>query len=176
VIGTGSNDPQKMDPRASRETLDHSIPYILAVALQDRAWHHERSYAPERARRPDTVALWHRIRTVEDPEWTARYHDPDPERRAFGGRLVVTLEDGTVVEDELGVADAHPRGARPFARPQYVEKFRTLAEGVVAPAEQDRFLAVAESLPELRPGQLGLLTFTAEGDLTAGVPAGIFDR
>jgi 2-methylcitrate dehydratase len=176
VIGTGSNDPQKLDPLASRETLDHSITYILAVALQDRAWHHERSYAPERARRPDTVALWHRIRTVEDPEWTARYHDPDPERRAFGGRLVVTLEDGTVVEDELGVADAHPRGARPFARPQYVEKFRTLAEGVVAPAEQDRFLAVAECLPELRPDQLGLLTFAAEGDLTAGVPAGIFDR
>ncbi|MDX6553936.1 MAG: 2-methylcitrate dehydratase [Miltoncostaeaceae bacterium] len=176
VIGTGSNDPQKMDPLASRETLDHSIPYILAVALQDRAWHHERSYAPERARRPDTVALWHSIRTVEDPEWTARYHDPDPERRAFGGRLVVTLDDGTVIEDELGVADAHPRGARPFARPQYVEKFRTLAEGVIAPAEQDRFLAVAESLPELRPEQLGLLTFTADGDLTAGVPTGIFDR
>jgi 2-methylcitrate dehydratase len=33
VIGTGSNDPQKMDPRASRETLDHSVTYIFAVAL-----------------------------------------------------------------------------------------------------------------------------------------------
>lgn len=31
VIGTGANDPQKMDPNASRETLDHSIMYILAV-------------------------------------------------------------------------------------------------------------------------------------------------
>ncbi|HNT89749.1 MAG TPA: MmgE/PrpD family protein, partial [Candidatus Hydrogenedentes bacterium] len=28
VIGTGSNDPQKFDPSASRETLDHSIMYI----------------------------------------------------------------------------------------------------------------------------------------------------
>src|SRR6201995_1718869 len=35
VIGTGANDPQKMDPKASRETLDHSIMYIFAVALQD---------------------------------------------------------------------------------------------------------------------------------------------
>src|SRR5690606_36597112 len=34
VIGTGANDPQKMDPEASRETLDHSIMYIFAVALQ----------------------------------------------------------------------------------------------------------------------------------------------
>ena len=33
VIGTGANDPQKMDPKASRETLDHSIMYIFAVAL-----------------------------------------------------------------------------------------------------------------------------------------------
>src|ERR1700759_2793643 len=32
-IGTGANDPQKMDPKASRETLDHSIIYIFAVAL-----------------------------------------------------------------------------------------------------------------------------------------------
>jgi 2-methylcitrate dehydratase len=43
------------------------VPYILAVALEDGAWHHERSYAPERARRPSTVALWRSIRTVEEP-------------------------------------------------------------------------------------------------------------
>ncbi len=52
VIGTGSNDPQKFDPKASRETLDHSIMYIFAVALQDGGWHHVRSYAPERAAAP----------------------------------------------------------------------------------------------------------------------------
>ena len=49
VIGTGANDPQKMDPQASRETLDHSIMYIFAVALEDGSWHHETSYARERA-------------------------------------------------------------------------------------------------------------------------------
>ena len=84
VIGTGSNDPQKFDPTASRETLDHSIMYIVAVALQDGAWHHVRSYAPERAQRPDTVALWRKIRTVEDPRWTERYHSTDPAIKAFG--------------------------------------------------------------------------------------------
>jgi 2-methylcitrate dehydratase len=35
VIGSGANDPQKMDPYASRETLDHSLMYIFAVALQE---------------------------------------------------------------------------------------------------------------------------------------------
>jgi 2-methylcitrate dehydratase len=38
VIGTGANDPQKMNPDASREALDRSITYIFAVALQDRGW------------------------------------------------------------------------------------------------------------------------------------------
>lgn len=140
VIGSGSGDPQKYDPAASRETLDHSVPCIFAVALEDGVWHHEWSYAPERAQRPGTVELWQRISTVEGPEWTRRYHDPDPERRAFGGRAVVTLVDGTVIEDELAVADAHPAGARPFDRSGYVAKFRTLAEGTVAAGDQDRLL------------------------------------
>ena len=149
VIGSGANDPQKYDPTASRETLDHSVPYIFAVALQDGSWHHERSYAPDRARRPDTVELWRKISTVEEPEWTRRYHDPDPGRRAFGGRAVITLDDGTVVEDELAVADAHPAGARPFDRDGYTAKFRTLTEGVVTPDARDAFLDTAGRLAEL---------------------------
>src|SRR6201986_897351 len=108
VIGTGANDPQKMDPKASRETLDHSIMYIFAVALQDGRWHHVNSYAPRRASRPETVALWHKISTVEDPSWTKRYHSHDPKEKAFGGRVVITLKDGSVISDEIAVADAHP--------------------------------------------------------------------
>ena len=109
VIGSGANDPQKYDPDASRETLDHSVPYILAVALEDGQWHHERSYTSERAHRPGTVALWRRVRTVEDPRWTAAYHRSEPE---FGGRVTITLDDGSTVTDELAVADAHPRGVK----------------------------------------------------------------
>ncbi|WP_250445795.1 MmgE/PrpD family protein, partial [Actinotalea sp. C106] len=169
VIGSGANDPQKYDPRASRETLDHSIPYIVAVALQDGAWHHVDSYAPERAARPDTVALWRRITTTEDPVWTRRYHATDPAEKAFGGRVEVTFTDGRRLVEEIAVADAHPLGARPFAREQYLEKFRTLAAGVLAEAETERFLEVAQRLPELGPEELGALTVTAPADLLAEV-------
>ena len=55
VIGTGANDPQKMDPNASRETLDHSIMYIFAVALEDGDWHHIKSYTKARAKRKSTI-------------------------------------------------------------------------------------------------------------------------
>ncbi|PXX54798.1 2-methylcitrate dehydratase [Nocardia tenerifensis] len=170
VIGTGSGDPQKFDPAASRETLDHSVMYIFAVALQDGTWHHEWSYAPERARRPDTVALWRKISTVEDPEWTRRYHATDPAEKAFGTRAEVRLRSGEVIVDELAVADAHPLGAKPFAREQYLEKFRTLAEGVVAPAEQDRFLDAAQRTAELGAGELSQLSFTVSDEVLARAP------
>jgi len=174
VIGSGANDPQKYDPHATRETLDHSIPYIVAVALQDGDWHHERSYAPIRAARPDTVSLWQKITTVEDPEWTRRYHSTDPAQKAFGGRVVVTLDDGSRLTDEIAVADAHPLGARPFGREQYVAKFRRLAEGVIPIDEQDRFLDAATRLPDLRPDELGGLTLTPAPPLATSGTTGIF--
>jgi 2-methylcitrate dehydratase len=176
VIGSGANDPQKMDPKATRETLDHSIMYIFAVALQDGGWHHERSYAPERANRPDTIALWHKIRTVEDPEWTRRYHSENPNEKAFGGRVVITLDDGSVREDEIAFADAHPLGAKPFRRENYIAKFRALADGIVARAEQDRFLELVMRLPNLTAEEVMGLTLTVEAAHRGqAVSRGIFD-
>ncbi len=176
VIGSGANDPQKYDPTASRETLDHSIPYIFTVALQDGGWHHLNSYSPERASRPDTVALWRKVTTVEDPEWTRRYHSIDPAEKAFGGRVEIRLTDGSIVVDEIAVADAHPLGARPFERADYVNKFRMLAADALEPAEIDRFLAAAERLPSLASDELGALTITARPGLLASVrtPGGLF--
>ncbi|GGK28892.1 2-methylcitrate dehydratase [Pilimelia terevasa] len=178
VIGSGANDPQKYDPTASRETLDHSIPYILAVALQDGGWHHVDSYAPQRAARADTVELWRRISTVEDPEWTRRYHSPDPAHKAFGGRIVVTFADGSTVEDALALADAHPAGARPFDRAAYARKFATLTAGTVADAAGRQFLDAADRLGELTAADLALL-FPAVDDAAlaaadAALPKGIF--
>ncbi|MCH8561085.1 MmgE/PrpD family protein [Nesterenkonia sp. LB17] len=176
VIGSGANDPQKYDPTASRETLDHSIPYIFTVALQDGAWHHVDSYTPERAQREDTVALWHKVTTEEDPEWTRRYHSTDIAEKAFGGSVEIRLHDGEVITDEIAVADAHPLGARPFSREQYIAKFRTLADGVIADAEIERFLGAVEALETLASGELDQLNvFAATGVIDpAAAPKGLF--
>ena len=170
VIGSGANDPQKNDPNASRETLDHSIAYILAVALQDGTWHHERSYARSRATRRDTVALWHKVRTVEDPEWSRRYLSLDPADKAFGGRLEARLVDGSSVVAEIAVPDAHPLGAAPFARADYVSKFRSLAAGVLEGDEIERFLDAAQRLPSLSGDELAELSFAAPGALADLAP------
>ncbi|MBO6037962.1 MAG: MmgE/PrpD family protein [Acetobacter sp.] len=176
VIGTGSNDPQKFDPKATRETLDHSIMYIVAVALQDGCWHQVHSYAPERANRPDTVRLWQKIRTIEKPEWTARYHETNPDKKAFGGRIIITMEDGSVLEDELAVANAHTLGATPWGRADYIRKFRMLAENVVPEHEIKRFLEVAQELPKLKAGELHRLEIhIPEHDLRQNTAQGIFN-
>ena len=167
VIGTGSGDPQKFDPGASRETLDHSLPYIFAVAMEDGTWDHSSSYRPERAHRPQTIALWGKVKTAEDATWTERYRAGE----AFGGRVVVELEDGTSVEDEMAVADAHPRGARPFGPSAYVDKFGRLTEGTIPRDEQRRFLDLVRRLPALSPVEVREVTFACPG-LEANTPRG----
>ena len=127
--------------------------------------------------RPDTVELWHKISTVEDPEWTRRYHSDDPAEKAFGARAEITLKTGEVIVDELAVADAHPLGARPFRRPQYVQKFTELAGDVVEPAERERFLGAMDSLADLPAGALGALNLRVDPRVLRRAPAvapGIF--
>ncbi len=149
VIGTGANDPQKMDPNASRETLDHSIMYIFAVALEDGSWHHEKSYTRERARRKSTVELWKKIKTFEDPEWTKKYHEKDPKQKCFGGKVTIIMNDGNIISEELGIADAHPNGKRPFTRSNYVEKFQTLTDSIISLKESKKFLKNVQNLKKL---------------------------
>jgi 2-methylcitrate dehydratase len=174
VIGTGANDPQKMDPKASRETLDHSIMYIFAVALQDGTWHHVDSYTPKRAGRADTVRLWHKIETREDAEWTRRYHSIDPAEKAFGARVDVIMKDGRVITDEMAVANAHPLGAKPFGRADYIHKFRVLTDGIISAREANRFIETVQDLAKLPAGELhGLNVALPAGTLSVGKP-GIF--
>ena len=178
VIGSGANDPQKYDPTASRETLDHSIPYIFTVALQDGAWHHVDSYAPERAGRPDTVELWNKVTTARGRRSgrAATTRSTRPRRRsAAASRSSCT--DGTTIVDEIAVADAHPLGARPFARAEYIAQVpharRRRARG-----GRDRALPRRSSsaCPSSRPTSCGGLTVVARPGLLDAVatPKGLF--
>ena len=157
VIGTGANDPQKMDPYASRETLDHSIMYIFAVALEDADWHHIRSYTRSRATKKSTVKIWRSIKTHEDKKWTKKYHDPNPKNKSFGAKVVITLKNGKKVSEELNKADAHPYGSRPFKRDNYIKKFLTLTKNILSKKETNRFLKSVQNLKKLRSGQLNQL-------------------
>ncbi len=163
VIGTGANDPQKMDPNASRETLDHSIMYIFAVALEDGKWHHVKSYTPERAKRKSTIDLWNKIKTFEDSEWTKKYHDPNPSKKCFGGKVTIYMKDGTKIVDERGVADAHPSGKRPFRRANYIDKFNMLTDSLISQKESKRFLELVQNLKNLKSKDIMQLNVEIKG-------------
>ncbi len=175
VIGTGANDPQKMDPKASRETLDHSIMYIFAVALEDANWHHINSYKRSRATKKSTIKIWRSIKTHEDKKWTKKYHDPDPKNKSFGAKVVVTLNNNKKITESLNKADAHPYGSRPFIRKNYINKFLTLTKNIISKKESDRFLKTVKILTKLKSGQLNKLNIEIKSsNLKKNIKKGIF--
>ena len=175
VIGTGARDPQKMDPNASRETLDHSIMYIFAVALEDSDWHHVKSYSRSRAKRKSTIKIWHSIKTHEDKKWTKKYHHHDPKKRSFGAKVVVTLKNGKKIKEELDKADAHPYGERPFKRKNYINKFLILTKNIISKKESHRFLKDVQRLKKIKPGQLHKLNIEVKkSSLKRNTKKGIF--
>ena len=48
------------------------------------------------------------------------------------------LKNGKKVTEEQGVADAHPYGARPFKRKNYINKFLTLTENILSKKESNK--------------------------------------
>ena len=175
VIGTGANDPQKMDPNASRETLDHSIMYIFAVALEDADWHHVKSYSKSRAKKKSTIRIWHSIKTHEDKKWTKKYHDPNPKKKSFGAKVIITLKNGKKIIEQQSVADAHPYGSRPFKRQNYIKKFLTLTEKILDKKESRRFLNTVQNLKKLKTGQLSMLNIEVKkSKIKRNLKKGIF--
>ena len=91
-----------------------------------------------------------KISTKEDPKWTEKYHDPNPKNKCFGGKVIITMRDGSTVSEEINVADAHPSGKRPFSRKEYINKFKSLTDGIISKKESDRFLKCVQNLPKLK--------------------------
>ena len=151
ITGCGAKDYKLMyDPAAGKRFLDHSSMYCFAVTLEDGGWNNIANYEPERAQRESTVRLWQKISTVEDDEWNKRFDERDGLEKDTGSKAVVTFKDGSQLIDEIAVADAHPRGARPFDRPQYIKKFDGLIDGLVDTSERSRYLGLVEQLGALR--------------------------
>ena len=84
------------------------------------------------------------------------------------------MSDGSRIEEEIAVANAHPRGAKPFARPDYIRKFQALTEGIISTREANRFLDAVQDLSHLPAGELAALNVAVPaGALAEGKP-GIF--
>lgn len=131
AIRRTATEAEKWDPR-TRETADHSIPYLVAAALQDGGVT-PATFTPARIQDPALRPLIKKLTVVEDPEFTRRY----PTQSCT--RVEVTTTDGR----HLAAETSHPKGHRrnPLTDREVEAKFRGLAEGALGAAGCDRALA-----------------------------------
>jgi 2-methylcitrate dehydratase len=113
LLQTGT-DREKWAP-TTRDTADHSMPYIAARAMFDGDITND-SYAPAKLKEPRILAFMAKITVVEDPELTARVGDAVPTR------ITAVLADGRRVSREVN--DIPGFAGKPMQRPDIDRKFR----------------------------------------------------
>jgi 2-methylcitrate dehydratase len=110
---TGS-EPEKWDPK-TRETADHSLPYMIARAMFDGDITPE-SFSQAKFRDEAVLAFMQKIKVSEDPALTARGGGAVPTR------VTATLADGRRITREVDHAPGF--AARPMTRSDVERKFR----------------------------------------------------
>ncbi len=130
-IGSG---PEKWRP-ATRETADHSLPYIVAAALVDGDFS-DAIFAPDRFTDPRILALADKITIAEDAALTRAF----PQK--FPCRIEITLADGS----RRAAARDFPHGHHddPLTDAEVEGKFRALAGRKLAPARVAHALSVLD--------------------------------
>ncbi len=108
------SEPEKWTPD-TRETADHSLPYITARAMFDGDITND-SYAPEKLREPRIVAFMRKITVKEDSALTARIGAMVPTR------VTAILADGRRISSEVDDVPGFP--GRPMSRAEVERKFR----------------------------------------------------
>jgi len=131
-------DPSKYDPR-SKETADHSLPYVVAAALVDRQVT-PRQFAPEKIMDSTIRAQLMKIEVVADPEIEAVF--PALQRV----RVVITTRDGRELSEQLDYPKGDPRN--PLTDDEILGKFSALAEGVVPTGRVRRMQEAIEHADE----------------------------
>jgi 2-methylcitrate dehydratase len=126
----------KQGPLANPADRDHCIQYMVAIPLlfgRLSAADYEDSVASD----PRIDALRAKITCLEEPRFTADYHDPD--RRAIANSLRVTLNGGIVLEETVEYPIGHRR-RRDEGLPLLIEKFKTNLRRRFPESHQQRIL------------------------------------
>jgi 2-methylcitrate dehydratase len=105
---------------AIKEQADHSLPYLLAVALLDGDVM-PAQFEPDRIAKADVQQLLKKVSVRPDQEFTELYPAKMP------AKITVRLQDGTAIEHE--VQDFPGLASHPFTWEDSVEKFDRLVAG-----------------------------------------------
>ncbi|MEM0441405.1 MAG: MmgE/PrpD family protein [Candidatus Caldarchaeum sp.] len=134
-----AKDAEKWRP-TTRETADHSLPYIVAVTLLDGGVWLD-SFDRKRIASSDVAEFMKRIEIVEDPVLTQRY----PEELV--NRVTLMLKNGETVS----VEEAIPRGhyKNPMSDEEIEAKFHRLASKRIDEGRRKEIVQKVRSLDKL---------------------------
>ncbi len=133
-----AKDPEKWDPR-TRETADHSLPYVVVAALQDGEVT-MRTFDEARFRDPSTLALLRDgVVAAEDPELSRDYPEGIP------NRITVRTAEGAELVREVRFPLGHARN--PMSDEELTGKFRANVQGRWDPERAEAVEALVWSLP-----------------------------
>jgi 2-methylcitrate dehydratase len=133
------SDPSKYDPR-SKETADHSLPYVIAAALVDRQVT-PAQFNMEKIMDPTVRAQLRKVEVIADPEIEKLF----PALQ----RVVVTIRtaDGQEFTRQLDYPKGDPRN--PLTDREIEEKFAALADPVLSRAAQKKTREAVWNLEKL---------------------------
>jgi 2-methylcitrate dehydratase len=132
-------DPSKYDPR-SKETADHSLPYVIAAALADRQVT-PLQFTDEKIMDPRIRAQLEKVEVVADPEIEALF----PELQRVIVRIRTT--DGEEFQKQVDYPKGDPRN--PLTDAEIEEKFHALAEPVLSAGRRAELLDAVWSLDDV---------------------------
>jgi 2-methylcitrate dehydratase len=129
----------------TKEAADHSLPYLIAVALLDGRVMPEQ-YSENRIRRDDVQALLRRVHVKPAPDLSERFPQELP------CRLVVQLRDGRILKTEK--QDYEGFLNRPMGWDHAVLKFERLSEPYTKPSLCEQIIEAVENLDQIRVRRL----------------------
>jgi len=130
----------KQGPLNNPADRDHCVQYMVAVPILFGRLT-SADYEDDIASDPRIDALRDKIVCVEDPQFTADYHDPD--KRSIANALTVELTDGTTLDEIVCEYPIGHKRRRDDGIPLLEGKFRTNLARRFGPEQQEKILAVS---------------------------------
>ena len=123
IIG---GEPEKWEPK-SRETADHSLPYITCAALVDGAVTLD-TYEESRFTDKKLLSLVAKTKVVPDPELDKLYP-----HKGIPNRVEVHLKDGMIYEKRVDAPSGH--ALNPMTDDEVMDKFNSMASSILRSAQ-----------------------------------------
>ena len=139
AASTASSEPEKWDPK-TRETADHSIPWLVATALLDGPVT-PASFTDDRIANPALRQIMSRMTLVEEPDYTTRYP------AEYNCRITVTGGDGSTQSAHTSWPKGHRRN--PMSDAEVEQKFRSFAGVALSEDRCDLALQTLWNLDQL---------------------------